>query len=99
MQLDVARLEDRPDLDREGLTAGVTLVDADTGADAAKGATLVDDGAMRADATMRPNMGFNEGVGCLFVVEALLLERGHFPHPFAYPSYMGRRLGTSSRRD
>ena len=69
VHLDMAGLEDGPDLHGEGLAAVVALVDADPGALALHLAILLHPATVRAYRTARPDAGFHEGVGGFLVVE------------------------------
>ena len=69
MQLDVARLEDGPDLDGERLPAGVALVGAYAGALALELVAFVNNAAMRADTPVGPNPSLDKCVSRFFVVE------------------------------
>lgn len=70
VQLDMAALENGPDLDGKGLPAGIAFVDADPGALALQGTALIDRPAMRAGPSVGPNAPFDEGVSGLFRVES-----------------------------
>jgi hypothetical protein len=69
VQLYMAGLEDGPDFDGERLPTGVALVDADPGALAFERPAFVDDAAMWAWPTIRPQPPLNEAVGGFFTVE------------------------------
>lgn len=85
-QRDMALLEDGADLDVELLPALVALVKADAGRLALHlGYTFLLT-AMRADRTIRPDAGFNPGVGGFFVLQVLLRKQGHGLSPC--PSYI-----------
>jgi hypothetical protein len=74
---DVAVLEDRADLDREGLVAVVALLDADAGALALQRLDAVRGSAMRADRTIRPEPSLDPLICGVFVVEAGMAQDGH----------------------
>jgi hypothetical protein len=69
MQLDVAGLEDGPDLDGERLAASVALIDPDAGAVTFQRSALVDNAAMRARAPVRPESPFHEPIGGFIAME------------------------------
>ena len=70
MQLDVAGLEDGPDLHGEWLATAIALVGAYAGALAFQLAYAVLAGAaMRADRTIGPNASLDKLIGCLFIVK------------------------------
>ena len=73
----VRRLEHRSNLDREGLAAGIALVDADAGRVAVEFAALADDPALGANATIGPQARLNEVIGGLLIVEERAAEGGH----------------------
>ena len=72
----MARFEDGPDFDGEGLPASVALVEADAVGFALERATVTDDAAMRANAAFRPNMRFNVSESCFFVLETGFVKDG-----------------------
>ena len=77
VQLDMACLEDGPDLDGKGLAAGVALVSANAGALALHGAGAIYNTAVRAYTAMRPNARLYELVGRVFVMEMRGGKYGH----------------------
>ena len=87
MQLDVARLEDGPNLDGERLAAGIALVGAYAGALALQLAAAINGPTVRAYATVGPNAGLDKLVCSFFVMEVWSGEYGHGSIPFAYPEY------------
>jgi hypothetical protein len=68
-QRQMARFEDRPDLDRKRLPAVVALVRSDPGAITAHRAVALDAAAVRADWAARPDASLNEPIGRFLVVE------------------------------
>jgi hypothetical protein len=77
MQLDVAALENRADLDGEGLAAGIALVNANARALAFQRAALIDGAAMGADATIRPYASLYPAVGRRLVSEVFFVKYGY----------------------
>jgi hypothetical protein len=71
MQLYVAGLEDRADFDSERLPASVAFVDADTGAFASQRSALIDNAAVRARPTIRPQSRLDEPIGGFFAMEMI----------------------------
>ncbi len=69
MQLDVACLEDGPDLDGEGLAAGIALVGAYAGTLTLELAAAVNNAAVWANTYVRPNPSLDKCVSRFFVVE------------------------------
>ena len=69
MHRDMAGLHDGADLDRERLTAGVALVEADPVALALERAATADHATMRADPPIRPYPRLDVSVSGCFVVE------------------------------
>src|ERR1022692_2701207 len=68
-QLNVARLEYGPYLDRKWLATVVALVRPDPGSRSVHGPVALDSAAMRADRATGPNTGFDEAVSGFFVME------------------------------
>src|SRR6266851_675034 len=83
----VARLEDRPDLDRERLAAIVALVRTDPRRLAGHRPVALDAAAMRTDWAFRPDAGFDEAVSGFFVVEMRGGKNGlaHGVSPYVRP--------------
>lgn len=77
MQLYMARLENGPDLDGEGLAARIALVEAGASALASQLAAIVHNATMGADATLRPNVRLYELVGGFFIVKVRRGKDGH----------------------
>src|SRR5208282_1052168 len=67
--LDMAFLENGPDLDGEGLAAGIALVQADPIALGFERAALIDNPAMRTHAAIGPKPRLNIGIGGSLIVE------------------------------
>lgn len=73
----MAILEDSADFDGERLFAGVALVSANTGAFPAQLVHAMSFTAFRADGAVRPNAGFNPGIGGFFAMEMIVGKNGH----------------------
>ena len=86
-QRNVARLEDRPDLDRKRLAAVVALVGTDPRRLAGHRPVALDAAAMRAYRTFRPDAGFDEAISGCFVVEMRGGKNGlaHVVSPYVRP--------------
>jgi hypothetical protein len=74
MQRNVARLEDGSDLNGKGLPTSVALVIADTGALAVQRPRAINNPAMRAYATIRPDLCLDVGAGGALIAETGFVE-------------------------